>query len=318
MHMLAYNHEKYIKEAIDSILMQEVNFDYEIVIGEDCSNDNTRNIIKEYKERYPGKFKLILHEKNVGASLNSIEVSKNCSSKYIAFLEGDDFWTDKTKLQKSVDFLENNLDYIATAHDVDIIDENYKLLKDTPFGKYKGDLKKPSDQFKYNNIPTLSLVFRNVWGEDYPLIREKLVKNVKMIGDYQFKLLLLTQGSIKYFNEKMGTYRWIRNSGLSFTAQSKKDPNIFIEDRVNFLINLSNMCTIYTKLFNRELIKSECEIILHYIYRCQISELKNFMKKYIYKKSIIYKTIMLLWLIIILFCKLFDIFFKFLGLYKKK
>ncbi|MBW9144846.1 glycosyltransferase [Clostridium sp. CM027] len=318
IHMLAYNHEKYIEEAIDSILMQEVNFDYKIIIGEDCSTDNTREILKDYKQRFPDKIKLILHEKNVGASLNCLEVSKNCNSEYIAYLEGDDFWTDKTKLQKSIDFLENNSDYIATAHDVSIIDENRKLLSDTPFGSYKGDLKTPLDQFKYNNLPTLSLVFKNIWGEDYSVVRNKLLKDVEIVGDYPFKLLLLTKGKIKYFSENMGTYRWIRDSGSSFSAQTKNNPNLFRIDMVNSLANLSNMDTNYSKLFNTELKKIECEIILNYICTFNIPKLKDFMKKYVSKNSSICKVKMFVWIIIIFFYKLLKKILKSSGLYKKK
>lgn len=100
-----------MREALDSVLMQEVDFDYEIVVGDDCSNDSTPAILQEYVARYPGKFNLILNTENVGISKNYQNVLYACQGEYIALLEGDDYWTDKTKLQKSVDFLDAHPDY---------------------------------------------------------------------------------------------------------------------------------------------------------------------------------------------------------------
>ena len=92
--MMTYNHEKYISEAIEGVLMQNTNFDFDIVIGEDCSTDNTRQIILDYQRKYPGKFKLLLHKENIGAMANQMAVLQACSGKYIAMCEGDDYWID--------------------------------------------------------------------------------------------------------------------------------------------------------------------------------------------------------------------------------
>ena len=110
--MMAYNHEKYISEAIEGVLMQNTNFDFDIVIGEDCSTDNTRQIILDYQRKYPGKFKLLLHKENIGAMANQQAVFSACTGKYIAICEGDDYWTDPYKLQKQVDFLEDNNGFV--------------------------------------------------------------------------------------------------------------------------------------------------------------------------------------------------------------
>src|SRR3712207_1086613 len=96
--MLAYNHEKFIAQALDSALMQQVNFDYEIVIGEDCSTDNTRDILIRYQKEYPHRIRLLLPEKNLGMHDNLIQTFKACRGDYIAFLEGDDYWTSPNKL----------------------------------------------------------------------------------------------------------------------------------------------------------------------------------------------------------------------------
>ena len=101
---ITYNHEKFIAQAIDSFLMQETDFDFEIIIGEDCSTDDTLKIIKEYKAKYPDIIKLITSESNVGMMTNFIRTLEACSGKYIALCEGDDYWTDTLKLQKQVNF----------------------------------------------------------------------------------------------------------------------------------------------------------------------------------------------------------------------
>jgi len=115
--MITYNHEKYIAQALNGVLMQETNFNFEIVIGEDFSKDNTRAIIQEYESKYPTKIRIICQESNVGVLRNAYEFTLPlCKGKYIACLEGDDYWTDPLKLQKQVDFLEANPDYSLCSH----------------------------------------------------------------------------------------------------------------------------------------------------------------------------------------------------------
>ena len=89
---VTYNHEKYISEAVDSFLMQETEYAFEVVIGEDCSTDKTLEIVKKYKEQYPRIIKLIEWPENVGAEKNWLTVLENCKGKYIANCEGDDYW----------------------------------------------------------------------------------------------------------------------------------------------------------------------------------------------------------------------------------
>lgn len=127
--MMAYNHEKYIAEAIEGVLMQKTNFDFDIVIGEDCSTDNSRQVILDYQQKYPGKFKLLLHKKNIGAVANQMAVFSVCKGKYIAMCEGDDYWTDTFKLQKQVDFLEANPDYSCCFHRYNILDDESNLIR---------------------------------------------------------------------------------------------------------------------------------------------------------------------------------------------
>ena len=108
--LICYNQEKYISKAIDSVLMQKTKFDYEIVLSDDCSTDDTAEICKKYAEKYPDIIRLIKRDKNIGGVRNYLENYKLCKGKYISYLEGDDFFVDPYKLQKQVDFLEIPMD----------------------------------------------------------------------------------------------------------------------------------------------------------------------------------------------------------------
>lgn len=109
--MIAYNVSKYIKEAIESVLSQKTDFPVELIIGEDCSTDNTREICLEYQKKYPNIIRVLCHEKNLGLTPNCIATHDACKGKYIALLDSDDYWTDNNKLQKQIGFLEANPDY---------------------------------------------------------------------------------------------------------------------------------------------------------------------------------------------------------------
>lgn len=109
--ILTYNQSVYIRRCLESVLMQKVGFDYEVVIGDDCSTDGTQEVLKEYERLYPDRFVLLLNNRNKGISANYKQVFRACKGKYIALCEGDDFWTAEDKLQKQVDFLESHQEY---------------------------------------------------------------------------------------------------------------------------------------------------------------------------------------------------------------
>ncbi|MBR1876698.1 MAG: glycosyltransferase, partial [Lachnospiraceae bacterium] len=130
IYMPAYQHEKYVAQAIESVLMQETGYRYRILIGEDCSSDGTREIILKYREKHRDKIALLLWKKNthsfgiihgrIGRCL--------CVSKYYAVLECDDYWIDKKKIEKQVSLLEEHPEYIACVHNVIKVDEEGKVL----------------------------------------------------------------------------------------------------------------------------------------------------------------------------------------------
>lgn len=112
---LTYNHNKFITKAIEGFLMQQCNFNIEIIIGDDCSQDGTTQIVAGYAAKFP-KIKLLAATQNIGPARNLVKVAQEAKGKYVALCDGDDYWTDPLKLQKQVDFLENNSDYIICAH----------------------------------------------------------------------------------------------------------------------------------------------------------------------------------------------------------
>ena len=114
--MITYNHENFIREAIDGVLMQKTDFPIELIIGEDCSTDGTRKIVMEYARKYPDIIRPLLPDSNLGMMKNFIETMQAATGKYIALCEGDDYWTDPYKLQKQVDFLEANEEYSLCCH----------------------------------------------------------------------------------------------------------------------------------------------------------------------------------------------------------
>lgn len=155
-----YNQERYIRQCLEGVMMQQTSFSFDVIIGEDCSTDNTRSIVKEFEMRYPGVIKPIYHEKNVGPQRNAYEYCwPKLTGKYIAVCEGDDCWTDPYKLQKQVDFLEQNSDYVLCFHEVRTVDENNNVSRQE---EACGDvIEYDWKSIFYKHIATLSVVFRN-------------------------------------------------------------------------------------------------------------------------------------------------------------
>jgi glycosyltransferase involved in cell wall biosynthesis len=124
--MITYKHEAYIAQAIEGVLMQETNFEYDLIIADDCSPDKTEEIVKNIIATHPKGhiIKYFRHEKNIGMNQNGLFAVQQCKGKYIAICEGDDYWTDPLKLQKQVDFLEANLAYGLVFTNATIYNQN--------------------------------------------------------------------------------------------------------------------------------------------------------------------------------------------------
>jgi glycosyltransferase involved in cell wall biosynthesis len=200
--MMTYNHDKFIAQALDSVLMQEVNFEYEIIIGEDCSQDNTREILLKYQNKYPDKIRLLLHEKNIGAAGNQIACMKACTGEYIAMLEGDDYWTDPHKLQKQVDFLESNHDYTLCFHSVSILNSDGCMIHQSRETYQNKDTFSFEDYINgfYNH--TCSLLIRND-----QLAFTPIYEGILPPRDNTIQLLSAEKGNAYYIDKVMSCYR---------------------------------------------------------------------------------------------------------------
>lgn len=202
----AYNHENYISKTIDSFLMQKISFPFEIIIGEDCSADKTREIVIQYKKKYPELITVITSEKNIGAKKNGLRTRAACKGKYTVLCEGDDYWTDPDKLQKQVDFLEANPDFAICFHNMQIIYEG-KPEKNKLSNINQKEITTIHDLAKSNYIYTASSMFRK---QNFEL-PEWFYKSP--VGDYPLYLLSARYGKIKFINEVMGVYR-IHDKGM--------------------------------------------------------------------------------------------------------
>lgn len=204
--VITYNHADYIKQTLDGILAQETDFDFEIVVGDDASTDGTKEILQEYDKKYPGRFNMILNEKNLGPAIypgknNFVATLLACKGKYIASCDGDDYWSDKTKLQLQADIMDNNQDVGICYHQVsEINDSNEEILisneGDKEFSTFE-------DIFNGWSMRTASIMHRR---ELIVPIPPSLFK--ANAGDYIMQLWALRNGLKAYFIPKvMAVYR---------------------------------------------------------------------------------------------------------------
>ncbi|MGN1340563.1 MAG: glycosyltransferase family 2 protein, partial [Oscillospiraceae bacterium] len=126
--LVCYNQEKYIAQALDSVLMQKTDFPFEIIVGDDASGDTTPDIVMQRCEQYPDRIRFIRRETNIGATRNAYELMLLCRGRYIAYLEGDDYWTDEYKLQKQADFLIGHPDYLGCTSRFHVVDSEGREL----------------------------------------------------------------------------------------------------------------------------------------------------------------------------------------------
>lgn len=274
--MLAYNHERFIAEAIESVLMQKTSYTYKIIIAEDFSTDNTRKIVLEYQKKYPDKIKLILQEQNVGAGQNNIDLLSNLEGKYIAALEGDDYWTDPLKLQKQVDFLEENEEYGVVWSKFNKVDFRGCLVEENIPHFEESLLDVTVDNFfEYYRTWTLTCIFKAAVITKYGLLQFKHLKDNTIF----FAALHNSKGRVLDFNS--ACYRvhkdgiWSSNSELENLLSnffnfneirkkivSHKSIDVFLESNLKDIVRKIRVSeyfeiSVYNKIFFPVLINLE-------------------------------------------------------------
>ena len=257
IYMICYNHEDYIEKTIESVMMQQTNFHYKLFLGEDCSPDRTRALCIALKNKYPTKIDLLLHTKNIGATLNAVKTFKLCfdsNSKYVAMCEGDDYWTDPLKLQKQVDFLEQHEDYSICFHPVKVYNQTQQQFVDDTITKKVEPTTTLKELSIENYIHTPSVVFRNnlvqlpSWFINTP------------IGDYPLYCLLGLKGKIFKMEDKMAVYR-VHDKGAM--ASFKKNNLI---KRIGFN---NGMIPFYEYMYQQSNILNFRKKLIHLLYANQ-------------------------------------------------
>ena len=216
--VISYNHEKYIAQCLDSILMQECAFPFEVLVRDDCSRDRTLEIIKSYQERYPEVVRLIDAQKNLGANENLLTVFKYSRGTYIAICEGDDYWIDNTKLQQQATLMVSRPDLTFVSHACRLHDQNG--LGNVEYLKGEGtvdvtcnDILGISGQF----APTASYMFRRdiasllpPWFKDAP------------VGDFFIEMYGVAAGKGAHINSALSAYRVFSDNSWSTQNNEKQ------------------------------------------------------------------------------------------------
>lgn len=171
--IITYNHENYIAEALDSILMQNRDFPIEINVIDDASTDNTQSVVNEYKDKYPDIINCYFNEFNVGhiaTQINTYRGFQTLRGKYFALLEGDDYWTDKNKIKEQIAFLESNSEYVACAHNtLKMFDDGRPPEHFLPFKNFGRNRANMYDLIHMSGVYHLSsIVYRNIFGQTPP------------------------------------------------------------------------------------------------------------------------------------------------------
>lgn len=229
---ITFNHAPYLRECFDGFLMQQTDFQFEVVVHDDASTDGTREVIEEYTAKYPNIFVPMYQTENqYSQGVRGMMARFNfprCKGKYIALCEGDDYWTDPLKLQKQVDFLESNPDYIIHS-------AKAQILEDGVFEKFIGNplLKntyKLEDFIAKNNLITCTVLFKNVKFDFNKF------KNVTF-GDWLLYVLLLQNNSTKlaYASDEVYSIYRVHKGGVMQTLLKKQDNMLAHLNQINII-----------------------------------------------------------------------------------
>ncbi len=216
--VMTYNHERLIAQALDSVLMQEVAFPYEIVVSEDLSTDGTRAIVVDYQRRFPDRIRLLLSERN----LHNNEVVRRglraARGTYLALLDGDDYWTSPRKLQRQVDFLETHPECAMCFHNALVVDETGARSPRPWTRERHPEISTLADLWTGNFIATCSAMFRTGLIGDVP----DWYVSMFPITDWPLHILHAEHGTIGYIDEVMGVYRYHGGGLYSVLSERQK------------------------------------------------------------------------------------------------
>lgn len=254
---MAYNHEQYISEAIEGILKQKTSFPFVIFIHDDCSTDNTTNIIKEYKNKYPNIINSVFEEENQWSkndeSLSQI-IRENIHTKYVAICEGDDYWIDENKLEKQILYLEKHPEFslsITNGRVFDVKNDKYESIfmdeKEKEFGS-SNQIISLANCASLMFPPTASYVYKYDFGREF--------ENVPSCfnGDMRLRLYYMTRGNCYYLKDDTVVYR--KNvTGSAMTMAKKKNRNEIFEQELQTCQMIDYIDSLSKYLYSEELWK---------------------------------------------------------------
>lgn len=219
IYLPTFNHEAYVVRALDSILMQQTDFSYEVLIGEDCSTDTTRQVLEDWQKNHPDpRFHFFFRQENMHRQpvTNALDLKQRCTGKYIICLEGDDYWTDPLKLQTQVDFLESHPDYYAVAHNCIVVGADSE-----PNGETYPQCHDSEYTFRHYANDILPGQFTTLLSRNYmtdPELDRSLLQPHRGPGDRNLYFTLLYHGRIHCIQQTMSAYRHIAKEGSSYSA----------------------------------------------------------------------------------------------------
>lgn len=227
--MPAYNHERFIAQAIESVLAQQTQYDFELLINDDCSTDNTSKIASEYAKKHPQRIRFFQQSKNQGLLKNYKFLFEQAHGKYIAILESDDVWSNPQKIQKQISFLEDNSEYGLCAGDYSEMDEGGNVTKEW---KKDFDMDLNGDWYESlllrDHIGALTIVFRRELFDKYCDIDDFIQHSFKTL-DYPILLSITAHSKACYIHENLASYRiW----GKSISNSSDYEKDVAFQDSI--------------------------------------------------------------------------------------
>src|SRR5664279_3533005 len=213
--ILTYNHGKYVRQAIESVLDQKVSFPMEIIVADDKSTDQTRDIIGKFHEKFPDLVKPIFRDENVGTTRNICDAFLRSRGEYLIAFGGDDYWIDSKKLQIQVDWLDKHPDYIGVSHVLESRNNEGTVLRRYPSARLIGKTVSSELFLKGFYFPTPTTLFRNIFQGENAESFIHLITTSRLVEDVSLAMILLDTGKVHVLDRCMSVYRV--NAGASDT-----------------------------------------------------------------------------------------------------
>ena len=215
--VVTYNHEQFVRQALDSALAQRLPQPYEILVSEDCSTDGTREIVQEYAESHPHLIRLLLSERNLHSNEVVARGFRAARGRYVALLDGDDYWTSDDKLRAQVAFLDARPDFTVCFHNVQVVEgqsQSTGRLWNAPGQPEVSDL---HELLRGNFIATSSVVYRRAAVAEVPAWYDGFFP----VTDWPLHVLYACEGQIGYLNQTLSVYR-MHDGGLFSTLGERE------------------------------------------------------------------------------------------------